>query len=75
MGSIPVLLYGTHHFIFAPSEENPGGTCFIQREDFQGLTAWAFWPWRNSVKPSQPWADFNAGLKREAERIAASSRE
>ncbi|KAM0327502.1 hypothetical protein ACHAQA_005790 [Verticillium albo-atrum] len=71
VGSIPPLFWGTHYFIFAPSEENPGGTTFIQREDFTGLLTIPFWPWRNSFKPSEPWAAFNAGLKGEAESIAS----
>ncbi|CRK33793.1 hypothetical protein BN1708_006162 [Verticillium longisporum] len=70
VGSIPPLLWGTHHFLFTPSTETPGGTTFVQREDFEGLLAVPFWPWRHSFKPSEPWARFNAGLKREAERVS-----
>ncbi|KAH6672697.1 hypothetical protein F5X68DRAFT_235783 [Plectosphaerella plurivora] len=70
VGSVPVLLYGTHHFIFAPSEKNPGGTTFTQREDFQGLAAVACWPWRSTFKPSEAWEAFNESLKKEAERVA-----
>ncbi|KAM0281221.1 hypothetical protein ACHAQH_003652 [Verticillium albo-atrum] len=71
VGSIPPLFWGTHHFLFKPSDENPGGTTFIQREDFEGILTVPFWPWRNSFKPSEPWEKFNAGLKGEAERVAA----
>ncbi|KAF3351529.1 hypothetical protein VD0002_g3038 [Verticillium dahliae] len=70
VGSIPPLLWGTHHFLFTPSTKTPGGTTFVQREDFEGLLAVPFWPWRHSFKPSEPWARFNAGLKREAERVS-----
>jgi hypothetical protein len=70
VGSLPVLLYGTHYFLFEPSKVNPGGTTFTQKEDFQGLAAVACWPWRNSFKPSEPWEAFNASLKKEAERVA-----
>lgn len=70
-GVIPVIIYGTHYFVWAPSEETPGATTFAQKEDFQGLLAVAFWPWRGTVKPSKPWESFNASIKREAERVAA----
>ncbi|GJC90756.1 hypothetical protein ColLi_13594 [Colletotrichum liriopes] len=73
--TIPPLFYGTHFFFFAPSEENPGCTTFIQREDFQGLVTVPFWPWRNGGKPSEPWEAFNASLKAEAEKVATAAEE
>ncbi|KAH7122166.1 hypothetical protein B0J13DRAFT_567060 [Dactylonectria estremocensis] len=70
-GSLYGLLVARHEFHFSPSKENPGGTTFIQSEEFQGPLTIFFWPWRNKEFKSANWEAFNANLKKEAERSFA----
>ncbi|KAK3368550.1 hypothetical protein B0H63DRAFT_528916 [Podospora didyma] len=69
---LPGILYGRHHFIFASSEVTPGGTTFIQREDFQGsVTVFFSQKSANDRGVSANWEAFNQALKKEAERVVA----
>ncbi|CAM1507765.1 Fc.00g046130.m01.CDS01 [Cosmosporella sp. VM-42] len=70
-GSLYGLFAGKHRFIFSPSEENPGGTTFIQREDFSGPVMIFFWPWRNKKWSMDNWDAFNAALKKQVEKSAS----
>ncbi|OKL60851.1 hypothetical protein UA08_03205 [Talaromyces atroroseus] len=67
-GNIPGIISGKHHFYFSPSETNPGGTTFIQKEDFTGILT-LFWP-RASTKAwsNEKWNAFNEALKKEVEQ-------
>ncbi|KAH7156725.1 hypothetical protein EDB81DRAFT_854782 [Dactylonectria macrodidyma] len=67
-GSAYGLFVGKHQFLFSPSKENPGGTTFIQSEEFKGPLTIFFWPWRNKEFKSANWDAFNANIKKEAER-------
>lgn len=66
-GRVPFLFSGKHYFDFAPSKQNPGGTTFVQREDFTGPLVTLALPWKNKG-PSENWKAFNAALKKEVER-------
>ncbi|WYZ45978.1 hypothetical protein EsH8_IX_000203 [Colletotrichum jinshuiense] len=71
-GSIPVLFTGAHQFYFKPSEQNPGGTKFIQIEVFRGLLSFLMAPmWGLRQKTLVGWNEFNADLKKEVESHAA----
>ncbi|KAI5863934.1 hypothetical protein GGS23DRAFT_522023 [Durotheca rogersii] len=67
-------LFGLFSVRFTPSEENPGGTTFIQTEVFRGpLTAMV--PEGSSARkgPSKGWDMFNMALKKECERIISGT--
>ncbi|KAH6991288.1 hypothetical protein BKA56DRAFT_610833 [Ilyonectria sp. MPI-CAGE-AT-0026] len=70
-GSIPIILSGQHRFSFSPSKENPGGTTFIQSEEFRGALALYYWPQRNQKQLMHNWDAFNAALKKEVERSSS----
>ena len=72
-GSLYGLLVGKHDFCFSPSEENPGFTTFIQKEDFRGPLTILFRPWSKKDMASASWNEFNESLKKEAERVARKS--
>lgn len=67
---------GVHQFHFTPSEEDVGGTTFVQGEDFEGLAITLSAPWwrgRSFDADMGPWDRFNACLKAEAEKVAAAA--
>ncbi|KAH8890623.1 hypothetical protein GQ53DRAFT_650031 [Thozetella sp. PMI_491] len=67
-GKLPGLLAGKHFFHFTPSEEHPGGTTFIQTEEFRGFIPWLMKPiWNEKKATSDNWDAFNAALKKAAE--------
>ncbi|KDN64066.1 putative cytochrome P450 [Colletotrichum sublineola] len=69
VGSLPGIFTGRHQFYFKPSDVNPGGTRFIQAEDFSGLLAFLMAPgWSFREKTLAGWNEFNADLKKEVER-------
>ncbi|KXH55380.1 hypothetical protein CSAL01_11314 [Colletotrichum salicis] len=69
VGSIPLLFTGKHEFWFNPSEQNSGGTKFIQVEEFRGLLAFLMAPrWGFRQKTLVGWNQFNEDLKKEVER-------
>ncbi|KAH6871792.1 hypothetical protein B0T10DRAFT_568092 [Thelonectria olida] len=68
-GSLYGILVGKHQFHFSPSQENPGGTTFIQTEDFTGLLTVLYRPWSKKEQPMENWDEFNAALKEEAEKL------
>ncbi|RSL68049.1 hypothetical protein CEP54_002948 [Fusarium duplospermum] len=72
-GSIPWIVKGRHYFSFYPSKENPGGTTFIQSEDYSGGFVTLFGSWVKTDQPNENWNAFNAALKKEAERCMSSS--
>ncbi|KAM5354673.1 hypothetical protein ACJ41O_001320 [Fusarium nematophilum] len=74
-GSVPFIVSGKHYFLFSPSEKNPGGTTFLQKEDFTGTVATLFGSWfeKEEDAPNKNWDAFNAALKKEAERVASAS--
>lgn len=69
-GTIPGLgfvLSGKHYFYFSPSKVNPGGTTFIQKEDFTGLLT-MIWPGNDTQKWSiEQWSEFNEAFKKDIE--------
>lgn len=67
-GNLYNLFYGRHFFDFAPSKKNPGGTTFIQTENFGGCLLVLAWPWRNKEFDMSNWHSFNEALKNEAEK-------
>ncbi|KAK7418659.1 hypothetical protein QQX98_003850 [Neonectria punicea] len=69
-GSLWGLLVGKHEFAFSPSKENPGGTTFVQSEEFRGPLTVLYWPWRNTEHISPNWEAFNVALKEEAEKTS-----
>ncbi|KAI9151436.1 hypothetical protein HJFPF1_08638 [Paramyrothecium foliicola] len=68
-GSFFGLGSGVHQFHFTPSEENPGGTTFVQGEDFRGILITLSSPWWKSKEfDMSPWDKFNSCLKQEVEK-------
>ncbi|KAK1585574.1 uncharacterized protein LY79DRAFT_518511 [Colletotrichum navitas] len=69
VGSLPGIFTGRHEFYFKPSDVNPGGTRFVQAEEFSGLLAFVMAPgWSFRDKSLAGWNEFNADLKKEVER-------
>ncbi|KAK8075470.1 hypothetical protein PG997_010133 [Apiospora hydei] len=72
-GSIPGIGSGIHQFHFQPSQITPGGTTFVQKEDFRGPAVTVASPFLKGREfDMSPWDNFNADLKKEAERSAAT---
>ncbi|VUC26700.1 unnamed protein product [Clonostachys rosea] len=70
-GSAPFLFSGKHQFFFSPSQETPGGTTLIQREEFNGLLAHQIEPsWAFGKQTRDNFQTFNQDVKAEAERVA-----
>ncbi|KAH7305797.1 hypothetical protein B0I35DRAFT_399728 [Stachybotrys elegans] len=71
-GSLGPLFSGQHYFQFNPSQQNPGGTTFVQKEDFGGILTTMLSPFVHYFKlqdrPNVGWETFNADLKRQAEK-------
>ncbi|CCF42650.1 hypothetical protein CH063_12591 [Colletotrichum higginsianum] len=68
LGSLPVIFNGLHQFYFQPSQVNPGGTRFVQIENFSGLLAFLMRPgWSFREKTLTGWNQFNEELKKEVE--------
>ncbi|KAF9777770.1 hypothetical protein IL306_004315 [Fusarium sp. DS 682] len=74
-GNFRPLLIGHHEFTWRPSTKTPGGTTFTQSERWTGWLVFLWRPgwimWRNSKKCCD---EFNAELKKEAEKRAAAQR-
>ncbi|KAF2169448.1 hypothetical protein M409DRAFT_52687 [Zasmidium cellare ATCC 36951] len=72
-GSLPLIFTGDHSYRFLPSETIPGGTLFIQEENFTGLLSPVMkvkegkrdFAWKNL----RGFEGLNADLKAEAERV------
>jgi hypothetical protein len=73
-GSFYGVIGARHEFTFAPSEKNPGGTTFVQREDWSGAVMVLLWPWRNREWDSPNFAAFNDALKKEVEKASSEVR-
>ncbi|KAK8071199.1 hypothetical protein PG997_011402 [Apiospora hydei] len=74
LGSVPVLFWGKHQFYFTPSQDTPGGTTLIQREDFGGLLAFVVGPtWSFGQKSFQNFKTLNRDLKIAAESATSQS--
>ncbi|KXJ86520.1 hypothetical protein Micbo1qcDRAFT_168325 [Microdochium bolleyi] len=75
-GSLFGVGSGVHQFHFNASEEHPGGTTFVQGEDFEGIAITLSSPWwknRSFDSEMGPWNKFNECLKVEAEKAAAAA--
>ncbi|KAH8894142.1 hypothetical protein GQ53DRAFT_793115 [Thozetella sp. PMI_491] len=71
-GGLYPIFAGKHTFTWTPSEKLPGGTTFTQREEFRGLLAFMMSSWLSFRKSTLVnWDQFNADLKKEAERSSA----
>jgi hypothetical protein len=67
-GGSSAIFKGDHVFEFLPSEATPGGTTFVQYEDFAGLFAHTMKPERKSGQANfEGFRAFNADLKRRVE--------
>ncbi|KAF9876379.1 activator of hsp90 atpase 1 family protein [Colletotrichum karsti] len=73
-GSIPLLFSGQHSFYFKPSDKTPGGTTWVQVEDFSGLLAFLMKPVFGFTKTTlKNWREFDEDIKKESERIAVQN--
>ncbi|KAI1385653.1 uncharacterized protein F4822DRAFT_413813 [Hypoxylon trugodes] len=71
LGSVPLLLGGKHEFYFSQSQETPGGTTLIQKEDFTGLLAFLTGPkWSFGKTSIHNFETLNKDLKTAAEAAA-----
>ncbi|RYP26548.1 hypothetical protein DL768_011688 [Monosporascus sp. mg162] len=72
LGSVPVLFHGAHQFHFSHSQETPGGTTLVQKEDFTGLLAFMMRPgWRMEKQSRENFNALNRDLKAAAEKVAS----
>ncbi|KAI0008852.1 hypothetical protein F4779DRAFT_585534 [Xylariaceae sp. FL0662B] len=74
LGGVPVLFYGKHQFYFSHSQDTPGGTTLIQREDFSGPLAFLAGPtWSIGKTSRQNFETLSRDLKMAAEAAANQS--
>lgn len=67
-GSLPGVFTGDHVFEFHPSESTPGGTKFIQYEDFSGLLSFTMKPEKKSGQMNlEGFKQLNEDLKKKVE--------
>lgn len=67
-GSLPGIFTGDHVFEFQASEANPGGTKFVQYEDFSGLLSFTMKPEKKSGASNlEGFTSFNNDLKKKVE--------
>lgn len=66
--NIPGLFNGDHYFKFTPSTKTPGGTTFVQGEDFSGILTFLMAEW-SSFRAStvKGFEAFNQDLKKRCE--------
>lgn len=63
------LFTGEHVFRFEPSETTPGGTTFVQEENFTGILSFMYASWSPMAKDTKKgFAGFNVDLKARCER-------
>ena len=68
MGSIPYIFEGEHYFRFEESKQMPGGTTFINGEDFSGLLSFLYGPtWSSGKQTLNMFEAFNESLKKRVE--------
>jgi hypothetical protein len=67
------IIVGKHEFFFFSSQENPGGTTFVQTEEFTGLLATLYRPFSKKDQPMEKWDKFNAALKKEVEKSSSQA--
>ncbi|KAK5211511.1 hypothetical protein LTR41_002972 [Exophiala xenobiotica] len=68
LGSIPYIFEGEHYFRFEESKQTPGGTTFIQGEDFSGLLSFLNGPtWSSGKQTLNMFQAFNESLKKRVE--------
>ncbi|KAK0703084.1 hypothetical protein B0T26DRAFT_729782 [Lasiosphaeria miniovina] len=71
LGNLYGLLLGTHQFHFTPSEQTPGGTTLVHKEDFSGAIAFMFRSgWSAAKSTGGNFEQFNQDLKAAAEKVA-----
>lgn len=58
---------GTHTFLFEASKETPGGTTFVQKEEFEGLLSVVMHPWLMGRSLLLGYEGFNRDLKKKVE--------
>lgn len=63
------LVAGLHTFEFNPSTTTPGGTTFIQKEEYSGLLAFLMTPSLLGKKIKGQFERFNADLKGRVEGL------
>lgn len=67
-GSLPGIFTGAHVFEFRPSKTHPGGTTFVQYEDFSGLLSFTMNPSKKSgTENLKGFVRFNDDVKKQAE--------
>ncbi|PNP54817.1 hypothetical protein FNYG_15564 [Fusarium nygamai] len=72
-GGLWPLVTGRHEFSWRASTKTPGGTTFMQRESLHGLIVFLWKPgWIMGRSAKRNFEEFNAEVKREAERRAAA---
>jgi hypothetical protein len=70
-GNFYGLLLGTHQFYFIHSQESPGNTLLIQKEDFTGPLSILFkQDWSSEKQTKGNFEEFNRDIKAAAERAA-----
>ncbi|KAH7025021.1 uncharacterized protein B0I36DRAFT_387406 [Microdochium trichocladiopsis] len=69
-GGVSYLLVGEHTFEFRPSQATPGGTTFVQYEDFTGLLT--FGMKSDQEKTSGGFQRVNEDLKKRAETLVSA---
>ncbi|KIW53908.1 hypothetical protein PV05_06316 [Exophiala xenobiotica] len=68
IGSIPYIFEGEHYFRFEESKQTPGGTTFINGEDFAGLLSFLYGPtWSSGKQTLNMFQAFNESLKKRVE--------
>ncbi|PVI06025.1 hypothetical protein DM02DRAFT_668007 [Periconia macrospinosa] len=69
-GSLYGLFDGKHSFIFEESKVTPGGTTFVNKEEFTGLLTWFVREGSGGAEKAKVGFEaFNEDVKREAERV------